>query len=237
MSDPASSSASAETWVPLAPDQRRVLGVLIEKQKTSKSADAYPMSLNSITTGCNQKSNRDPVTDYSEDDVEETLTNLQRRGLVAKVTGSRVDRYRHLLYEVWKTTKVEMAILAELLLRGPQTEGDLRGRASRMDDIKDVDELRGLLKILASRNLVVYLTPPERRGTMLTHGFHTPEELARAKQTAGQSVDADPLPRTASSQSEPRASTSALEARLTEVLEEIARLKERVAKLESQRPM
>src|SRR5262245_26012258 len=112
---------AAPTWEPLPPDQRRVLGVLIEKQKTSKSADAYPMSLNSVTTGCNQKSNRDPVTDYDEDDVEETLTALMRRGLAAKVTGSRVDRYRHLLYEIWKVTKVEMAILAELLLRGPQT--------------------------------------------------------------------------------------------------------------------
>ena len=109
----------AQAWEPLPPDQRRVLGVLIEKQKTSKSADAYPMSLNAITTGCNQKSNRDPVTEYDEDDVEETLTVLQRRSMAAKITGGRVERYRHLLYEMWKQpTKVEMAILAELLLRG-----------------------------------------------------------------------------------------------------------------------
>jgi hypothetical protein len=228
MSDQPTAPPSPETWVPLPPDQRRVLGVLIEKQKTSKSADAYPMSLNSITTGCNQKSNRDPVTDYSEDDVEETLAALQRRGLVAKVTGSRVDRYRHLLYEVWKVTKVEMAVLAELLLRGPQTEGDLRGRASRMDEIKDVDELRGILKGLAARNLVVYLSPPERRGTTLTHGFHTSEELSRARQTAGLSADADPAP--------VRAAHPALEARLNEAFEEIARLKDRVARLEAARP-
>lgn len=228
MSDQPTAPPPVETWVSLPPDQRRVLGVLIEKQKTSKSADAYPMSLNSITTGCNQKSNRDPVTDYSEDDVEETLTDLQRRGVVAKVTGSRVDRYRHLLYEVWKVTKVEMATLAELLLRGPQTEGDLRARASRMDEIKDIDELRAILKGLASRNLVVYLSPPERRGTMLTHGFHTPDELARAKHSAGLSADVEVAP--------VRAATPALEARLNEAFEEIAKLKERVARLEATRP-
>lgn len=230
MSDqPAPPPPAPETWVPLPPDQRRVLGVLIEKQKTSKSADAYPMTLNAIVIGCNQKSNRDPVTEYSDDDVEETLAALQKRGLSSKITGGRVDRFRHLLYEVWRVTKVEMAVLAELLLRGPQTEGDLRGRASRMDDIKDVDELRGILKGLAARNLVVYLTPPDRRGTTLTHGFHTPDELAKAKHTAGQSpADADPVP--------VRAASPGLEAKLQEAFDEIAKLKERVAKLEAARP-
>jgi uncharacterized protein len=219
MSDPA-----APTWYPLAPDQRRVLGVLIEKQKTSKSADAYPMSLNSITTACNQKSNRDPVTDYDEDQVEATLGNLQRSGLVMKMTGSRVDRWRHLLYEGWgNPSKVEMAVLAELLLRGPQTEGDLRGRASRMDEIKDLDELRGLLKNLASRNLVVYLTPPGR-GAVVTHGFHTPEELEKARAAGGAMAASEPVPARAS---------PGLEARLNEAFDEIARLKDAVARLEA----
>jgi uncharacterized protein YceH (UPF0502 family) len=154
--------------VPLEPTERRVLGVLIEKQKTSKTADAYPMTLNSLTTGCNQKSNRDPITELDDDDVEETLNTLQRNGYVLKIVGGRTDRYRHLLYDLWRVSKVEMAILAELLLRGPQSEGDLRGRASRMDDIADLDALRELLKSLASRNLVVYLTP-EGRGAVLTH--------------------------------------------------------------------
>lgn len=220
MSDPA-----APTWYPLAPDQRRVLGVLIEKQKTSKSADAYPMSLNSITTACNQKSNRDPVTDYDEDHVEATLGKLQGSGLVMKMTGSRVDRWRHLLYEAWGTpSKVEMAVLAELLLRGPQTEGDLRGRASRMDEIKDLDELRGLLKNLASRNLVVYLTPPGR-GAVVTHGFHTPEELEKATAAGGAMAAGEPAPS--------RPVSPGLEARLNEALDEIAKLKEAVARLEA----
>ncbi|MGL6095116.1 MAG: YceH family protein, partial [Fimbriiglobus sp.] len=189
-------------WEPLSPHERRVLGVLIEKQKTSKSADAYPMSLNSITTGCNQKSNRDPVTEFDEDDVDETLGTLQKKGLAARITGSRVERFRHLLYEVWKPTKVEMAVLAELLLRGPQSEGDLRGRAGRMDEIKDLEELRGLVKALAERRLVVYLSEPGRRGTVVTHGFHAPAELDRARaQFAGGAADPDANPAPGSARS------------------------------------
>jgi uncharacterized protein YceH (UPF0502 family) len=212
----------------IPPHERRVLGVLIEKQKTSKSADAYPMTLNSITAGCNQKSNRDPVYDLDEDVVEEALGNLQRRGLVMKMTGSRTDRWRHLLYEEWKASKVEMAVLAELLLRGPQTEGDLRGRASRMDEIKDLDELRGLLKGLAERGLVAYLSPPDRRGTVVTHGFYTPEELEREKGRHAGSGSADHGPTPA----RPAGGSAALEARLAEAFDEIARLRETVARLE-----
>jgi uncharacterized protein YceH (UPF0502 family) len=119
-----------------------------------------------------------------------------------------------------------MAILAELLLRGPQTEGDLRGRASRMDEVKDLDELRGLLKGLAERNLVVYLTEPGRRGTVVTHGFHTPDELERERgRHAGGAADHEPAPVRSGS-------GSALEARLSEALDEIANLREAVSRLE-----
>ncbi len=167
-------------WQPIPPHERRVLGVLIEKQKTSKTADAYPMTLNSIVVGCNQKSNRDPVYDLDDDEVEEALAALQKKGVVVKMTGSRADRWRHQLYELWRVTKVEMAVMAELLLRGPQSEGDLRGRASRMEEIADLDELRGLLKSLAERKLVVYVTGAGGRGAVVTHGFHAADELVTA---------------------------------------------------------
>jgi uncharacterized protein YceH (UPF0502 family) len=226
MSDPQPAPAAPTSWEPFAPYERRVLGVLIEKQKTSKSADAYPMTLNAITTGCNQKSNREPVYDLDTEAVEETLGELQRKGLVMKMTGGRADRWRHLLYELWKVSKVEMAVLAELLLRGPQTEGDLRGRASRMDEIKDLDELRGLLKDLAGRNLVVYLTEPNRRGTVVTHGFHAPDELERERgRHAAGVTDYEPAPARSSG------GGSALEARLNEAFDEIANLREAVAPL------
>ena len=202
---------------PLPMFERRVLGVLIEKQKTSRTADAYPMTLNSIMAGCNQKSNRDPVLELSDEDVEETLEVLGRKGLTVKVTGGRADRYRHLLYDVWRVGKVEMAILAELMMRGPQSEGDLRGRASRMDDITDLDTLRELLKGLESRGFVVYLTPPGR-GAMLTHGFHLPGEIDAAKIAAPSFIA--PAPVIAPS-------------KLDEILAELATLKDRVAKLEA----
>jgi uncharacterized protein YceH (UPF0502 family) len=201
-----------------------VLGVLIEKQKTSKSADAYPLTLNALTTGCNQKSNRDPVVEWSDDEVEETLTGLQKKGLVMRMTGGRADRFRHLLYEAWRAGKVEMAVLAELLLRGPQSVGDLRGRASRMDDIPDLDALKAVLRPLAERKLVVLLDDPDRRGAMVTHGFHTADELAAAR--AGQPVldesprSAAPSPR-ADELAELRAAVAVLQRQVDEIRKQL----------------
>jgi uncharacterized protein YceH (UPF0502 family) len=166
-------------WPALDAEERRVLGVLVEKAKTTP--DAYPLSLNALVTGSNQKSNRDPLLNLSEDDVEEALQRCQGKELVMKITGGRVVRWRHLLYEAWHVDKVDLAVLAELLLRGPQTEGELRTRANRMEPIDDLDALRNVLKPLVARNLVVYLTAEDRRGAVLTHGFHEPHELARLR--------------------------------------------------------
>lgn len=164
----------------LSPLVRRILGVLVEKQKTTP--DAYPMSVNGLVTGCNQKSNRDPVMSLTDVDVEDGLVEAQKKGLAIRLTGGgRVEKWRHNLYEAWSVSKAEMAILCELMLRGPQTEGELRTRTSRMEPIDDLDALRALLRPLAERKLVVYLTPEGRRGTMLTHGFHSPQELVAAK--------------------------------------------------------
>ena len=213
-------SPPADVRAPLSILERRVLGVLVEKNKTTKTPDTYPMTLNSVVVGCNQKSNRDPVLDLDEDDVEETLNELMKRGLTIKQQGGRADRWRHLLYDAWNPSKVELAILAELLLRGPQSEGDLRGRASRMDEIADLDTLRALLKGLCERGLTVYLSPPGR-GAMVTHGFHTPEELAAARSG----------PATVEAVAQRPAGGS--DAKLNEILAEIARLKDRVAALEA----
>ena len=114
---PGDPPAEAANWESLAVNERRVLGVLVEKQKTSKTADTYPLSLNALTTGCNQKSNRDPVLDLSEDEVEEALAELQKKGLVMRITGGRVDRFRHQLYDVWTRDGPQLSVLAELLLR------------------------------------------------------------------------------------------------------------------------
>jgi uncharacterized protein YceH (UPF0502 family) len=232
------------SWPALNPLERRVLGVLIEKQKTTP--DIYPLSINALITGCNQKSNREPVLNVDEYEVEEALTALQKRNLVFQIQSGRVDKWRHDLYQVWHADRVEMAVLAELLLRGPQTEGELRGRASRMEPIADLDALRALLRALAPRKLVVYLTPEGRRGTMLTHGFHPPEELARltrhhtATFDASEAPAARPTPAATPSVAAPPVAPpppnlpEPLEARLVQAEAEIGRLREQVAQLASQ---
>ncbi|MBM4072403.1 MAG: DUF480 domain-containing protein [Planctomycetes bacterium] len=170
------SSASTALAVPvLSVSERRLLGVLVEKAKTTP--DIYPMSLNALVTGSNQKSNREPLLNLTDLDVEDALTTAQQKGLVTRIQGGRVEKWKHNLYEVLHVNKVELAVLTELLLRGPQTEGELRGRASRMEPIADLEALRGVLRPLAERRLVVFLGPEGRRGTLITHGFHAPAEL------------------------------------------------------------
>ncbi len=181
MPDQPDVSAAAVTFRPLDAAERRVLGTLVEKAKTTP--DQYPLSLNALVNGCNQKSNRDPAMNLDEEQVMQAITSLRALGAVAEVFGNgSLARYRHLAYEWLGVGKEELAILAELLLRGEQTEGSLRGRASRMDDIPDLPALRRHLDALAARGLVVWLTPPGR-GRMLTHGLLPPEKLEKVRAT------------------------------------------------------
>jgi uncharacterized protein YceH (UPF0502 family) len=163
---------------------------MVEKAKTTP--EYYPMTIAAIVTGSNQKSNRDPVTNYDADDVEEILQELRRKGAAVMIEGSgRVVRWKHTLYDWLKVSKVELAILAELLLRGPQTEGDLRARASRMEPIADLAALQSLLEALATRDLVIYLSPPgQKRGVVVTHGLYPPAELEKVRQAYAQSAAA-----------------------------------------------
>jgi uncharacterized protein YceH (UPF0502 family) len=171
--------ATPPAWPVLSAHERRILGVLVEKAQTTQGGS--PLSLNSLATGCNQKSNRDPLMNLSDLEVEEALATAQKKGLVTKIIGGRVEHWKHSLYDAWRVSKVELAILGELLLRGAQTEGELRARACRMEPIADVEALRAILKPLAERRLVVYLTQESRRGTVVTHGFHAPQELERLR--------------------------------------------------------
>jgi uncharacterized protein YceH (UPF0502 family) len=214
----------------LAPDERRVLGVMVEKAKTTP--DAYPLSLNALVTGSNQKSNRDPVLDLSEADVEEALIACQKKGLATKITGGRVERWRHNLYDTWHVDKVELAVLAELLLRGPQTEGELRGRASRMEPIDDLEALRTVLRKLAERKFVVYLTPEGRRGTVLTHGFHEPTELEQLRRRSFATEEPVPEARSAPERTPPGGGRpDETLTQLSELRDEVAALQRRVEDL------
>jgi uncharacterized protein YceH (UPF0502 family) len=131
--------------------EARVIGALIEKKLTTP--EYYPLSLNSLTTACNQKSNRDPVVDFDEKTVVRALDALKDRELARQLSGAdmRVPRYYHRLDEVLSLSEKEVAILGELLLRGPQTVGELRGRANRMVPLADLTEAEGVLEGLAAR--------------------------------------------------------------------------------------
>ena len=220
-------------WVPLSPSERRVLGVLVEKAKTTP--EYYPLTIAALVTGCNQKSNRDPVTNFDADDVEDILQGLRKKGAAVMVEGGgRVVRWKHTLYDWFKVTKVELAVMAELMLRGPQTEGDLRARASRMEPLNDLQTLQTILEALVSRKLVTYLTPPGvKRGAIVTHGLYPPDEAERVRNAfAGQHFadDADePSPVRAATLRQSHSASLAEPAWVAE----IAALKGEVAELKS----
>jgi uncharacterized protein YceH (UPF0502 family) len=216
-------------WPVLGMNERRILGVLVEKAKTTP--DVYPLSINALVSGCNQKSNREPILNLTDDDVEDTLDALQKQGLVMKVTGGRVVRWRHNLYDAWQLDKPDIAVMAELLLRGPQTEGELRTRASRMEAIDDLDALRAILRPLVQRNLVVYLTPEDRRGAVLTHGFHDPAELRHLRGRHAAEPAAAAIPAAPAAPSRADQALPALEAGLAEARNEIRILNDLVARL------
>lgn len=163
---------------PLTLNQRRCAGVLVEKSKTTP--DVYPMTLNSIRNACNQKSNRSPVLDLNEDRVEATMHELREIGAVIEVFSSgRTAKFKHELYEWLGVDKAELAVLAELLLRGEQTLGELRARSSRMESsLVGLGDLVPVVNRLIDKGLVMELTP-KGRGQKVTHNLYTESELSR----------------------------------------------------------
>ncbi len=127
----------------------RVLGCLIEKQRTTP--DVYPLSLNGLRAACNQATNRDPVVDYDDDILRDALHRLGRRGWTRLASGARAAKYRHLLDEKPGLARDEQAVLAVLMLRGPQTLGELRTRTERMQPFADTAELVAVLNRLGER--------------------------------------------------------------------------------------
>ena len=141
----------------LTASECRVLGSLIEKELATP--EYYPLTLNSLTAACNQKSNRHPVMSLAEAEVVRALDALKARHLVLTAADSgRVPKYRHLLYEKLKLEPSELAVMAELLLRGPQTAAELRNRAERMAPLGDATALDDLLLELAERELITRLS-------------------------------------------------------------------------------
>ncbi len=144
----------------LTPEEVRVLGCLLEKQRTTP--DVYPLSLNSLRLACNQATNREPVVDYDESTIRDALARLERRGYtrLASGAGSRTAKYRHLLADALPMERSQQAIVCVLMLRGAQTPGELKQRTERMHAFDDLAEVLETLERLIARGLVARL---ERR--------------------------------------------------------------------------
>ena len=229
MTTPAPHDTAAPRWKPLDAPQRRVLGVLIEKAKTTPGG--YPMTVNAVVTGCNQKNNRDPITAYDDFDVEKALSELQELGVVKEIDWvGRVPKYKHLAYEWMGVRPVELAVLGELLLRGPQALGELRARAARMEPIEDLAALKPIVSGLIERRLMIELSPPGR-GQVVSHNLYPANEVAelqagRGRHGGGEATQTGDEPRSAVP------SESGIRAELAEQRGLIERLVERIEKLE-----
>ena len=156
----------------LTETEARVLGSLIEKEITTP--DYYPLSLNALVNACNQKSNRDPIMNLNEGAVREALDSLNRNGLAGAASGadSRVTKYEHRLQETFNFDRRETAVLCVLLLRGPQTPGELRSRTERVHRFADLDEVQTALRRLIEREPPLVKMLPRQPGTKESRYTH-----------------------------------------------------------------
>lgn len=158
--------------LPLNPVEVRVLGALTEKDITTP--DYYPLSLNALVNACNQKNNRDPVMSVDEDAVRQALSSLQEKRLAGPAGGadSRVTKYEHRLQEVFNFDRREIAIICVLLLRGPQTPGELRGRADRMYHFETLEDVQSTLQRLMEREPPLVAALARQPGTKESRYMH-----------------------------------------------------------------
>ncbi len=199
----------------------RVLGALVEKQVTTP--EYYPLTINSLMLACNQKNNRNPVTAYSEEQVAQTVENLREKNLTYVFYGStsRVPKYKHVMTEVLHLSQAQLALMCVLMLRGSQTVGELRERASRLHEFSSLEEVEATLNSLISRE-------PETLVTRLPRQVGQ-KEIRFAHLLAGEvaldSVTETPAPR--------RSSTQQID-RVAKLEEDVSVLKNQVGQLQQQ---
>ncbi len=204
----------------LSASETRVLGCLLEKQRTTP--DAYPLSLNALRLACNQSTNREPVVDYDDATVRDALHRLERRGFtrLASGAGSRAPKYRHLLAEALPMDDPEQALMCVLMLRGPQTPGELKQRGERMHAFVDLAEVGQTLMRLIARGLVARL---ERRAGQKEERYaqllQDDSEQGVERQDVG--VHPSPIPAAAGSE-------------LDDLRERVSRLEREVVELRAQ---
>jgi len=207
--------------------EARVLGALVEKESTTP--DYYPLSLNALVNACNQKSNRHPVMNLDEGAVQDALESLNRKGLAgaASRADSRVTKYEHRLQEVFNFNRPEIAVLCVLLLRGPQTPGELRGRTERLHRFNELEEVHSALQDLMKREPPLVKILPRQPGTkearyvhLLSGDVEAWEPEAAPETAAGTSSDSERLAR--------------LENEVATLQKEIADLKQQLAEFRKQ---
>jgi uncharacterized protein YceH (UPF0502 family) len=206
--------------------EARVLGSLIEKDITTP--DYYPLSLNALINACNQKNNREPVTNFDEETVRLALRNLSDKRLAGPASGAdgRVTKYEHRMQEVFNFTRPETAILCVLLLRGPQTPGELRGRGERMHRFEDLDEVLSGLQQLMRREPPLAKALGRRPGT---------KEIRYAHLLSGDVEAWEPPSETAArGVIDENERVAHLEAQVATLQSEVAELKQQIAEFRKQ---
>jgi len=210
---------SPQTLPVLDAEELRVLGTLMEKAKTTP--DYYPMTLNGLVAACNQKTSRKPVVNYDDDTVINALNSLKRRGLTSTATGGSIRniKYKHNFAIVFPVIPSEVALICLLILRGPQTPGELNTNSGRMYEFDSIEEVQEILDKLAGGETPYIVQLPKRPGQKEVRYAHllsgTPE------------INDDDF----ADEPSGRPSSSVMEARLTKAEQEIAELKETVGRL------
>jgi uncharacterized protein len=205
--------------------ETRVLGSLVEKETTTP--EYYPLSLNALINACNQKSNRDPVMELTEDEVRDALDSLNAKGLAGARSSaeSRVTKYEHRLQEVFNFGRRETAVLCVLLLRGAQTPGELRGRTERMYRFSELDEVQSTLQHLIQREPPLVKMLPRQPGTKESRYIHL---------LAGDAEGWEPPAATASGSTAEAERIARLEGELAGLRAEVDDLKQRFADFRKQ---
>ena len=216
----------------LDPIELRVLGALAEKSLATP--ESYPLTLNALRSACNQRSSRDPVMDLSERDVTAAIERLTRRRLVGTASGAghRVAKFRHALEAALEVSRHELAALAVLMLRGPQTPGEIRTRVGRMADMANVEQAEEALWMLGDRAEPLAVRLPRQPGQSADRYAHTlsGDVAALPDPPADASGDDGPPPRTLADR------VGDLEAQLHDLREELAGLRQRLGDGRSERP-
>jgi uncharacterized protein len=203
--------------------EARVLGALIEKEITTP--DYYPLSINALLNACNQKSNRDPVMELDEDTARQALHGLDNKGLAGAVRGSdsRVPKYEHHFSEAYNLGRREVAVLCVLLLRGPQTPGELRGRTERLYSFDELADVQSTLQKLIDRDPPLVCVLPRQPGTKESRYMHL---------FCGDSVvpviETDAFTASRSENSSQSSRLQAVEDTVATLKQEIAELRERI---------